>query len=271
MRVDEHTIELGSSPVFYRATPAVGVPTLYVHGSPTSSDDWVPFLERTGGIAPDLPGFGRSGKAGDLDYSLSGLADFLERFLKELRLDRLRLVGHDWGAAAALVLAQRHPQLVERLVIANAVPLLEGFRWHRIARVWRRRALGELVMGSTTKWLLARGLRHGSVRPDAWTQSHVNAVWEQFDQGTQRAILRLYRSGDERSLVQAGAGLESLRIPALVIWGERDPWLPPELAEAYAARLPEASLERIADAGHWPWLDQPAVFDLLANYLRTSA
>ena len=73
VRVDEHTINLDESPVFYRrATEAPGVPALYLHGIPTSSDDWVEFLARTGGIAPDLIGFGRSGKGGHLDYSVDG-------------------------------------------------------------------------------------------------------------------------------------------------------------------------------------------------------
>ena len=60
---------------------SAGDPTLrqplYLHGIPTSSDDFVPFLERTGGVAPDLIGFGRSGKGGHLDYSIDGHADFV--------------------------------------------------------------------------------------------------------------------------------------------------------------------------------------------------
>ena len=85
MRVDEHTINIDESPVFYRSSAETpDVPVLYLHGIPTSSDDWVEFLERTGGIAPDLMGFGRSGKGGHLDYSLAGLTGFVERFLAEL-------------------------------------------------------------------------------------------------------------------------------------------------------------------------------------------
>ena len=80
-----------------------------MHGVPTSSDDWIPFLERTGGIAPDLIGFGRSGKGGNLDYTIAGLTDFLERLLEHLEIDRVKLVVHDWGAAVGLALAQRQP------------------------------------------------------------------------------------------------------------------------------------------------------------------
>ena len=121
----------------------------------------------------------------------------------------MKLVAHDWGAAGGLVFAQRHPDRVERIVLCNALPLFEGFHWPRLGRLWRRRVLGELAMGSVNRSLLARHLRHGCVREDAWSQERVAAVWEQFDQGTQRAILRLHRDAGEPRLAAAGAGLVS--------------------------------------------------------------
>lgn len=271
MRVDEHTIEVAGASVFYRSGPATGVPALYLHSVPTSSDDWAPMLERTGGIAPDLIGFGRSGKAGNLDYSLDGQAGYVDQLLQGLQIGRVKLVAHGWGAAIGLVYAQRHPERVERVVLCNAIPLLAGFEWPRIARVWRRAAIGELVMGSTNKWLLARTLRGGAVSADAWPDSRIAAVWEQFDQGTQRAILRLHRSVDADGLAASGAGLTGLNMPALVVWGERDPWLDPGFADAYAARLPKAVAERIPQAGHWAWMDQPATIDRIVAFLEREA
>ena len=199
MRVDEHTINLDESPVFYRSSAErPDVPVLYLHGIPTSSDDWVEFLDRTGGIAPDLVGFGRSGKGGHLDYSLAGLTGFVERFLAEIRVDAVRLVAHDWGVAIGLALARRHPERVQRLVLLNAPPLFDGFALPRLARWWRAPLIGEGLMGSTTRGMLARTLRHGSVRDDAWPDARVATVWDQFDQGTQRAILRLVRSAPKK-------------------------------------------------------------------------
>jgi pimeloyl-ACP methyl ester carboxylesterase len=263
--VDEHSIELAGSPVFYRAAPPEAPPEdatpLYLHGLPTSSDDWLTFLERTGGIAPDLIGFGRSSKAGNLDYSLDGLAGFVHALLDELAIDRVKLVGHDWGAGAGLRFAQAHPGRLERLVICNAQPLPPGFRWPRLARLWRRPVVGELAMGSTTRWLLARALRRGSVRSAAWPEPRIAAVWEQFDQGTQRAILRLHRSVQDQEIPK-------VEVPTLVVWGEQDPWLPPAVAEAYAAQLPNSTLERVADAGHWPWLDEPELIERIALFLK---
>jgi pimeloyl-ACP methyl ester carboxylesterase len=270
LRVDEHTFELAGAPIHYRTAPASDPRPLYLHGVPTSSDDWTAFLERTGGLAPDLIGFGRSSKGGHLDYSIDGLADYLERLLGALSVERVSLVAHDWGAGAGLAFAQRHPERIERLVLINALPLLDGFRWHRLARLWRRPILGELAMGSTTRRLLGRTLREGATNPAAWPDDRVASVYEQFDQGTQRAILRLYRSADERTLAQAGRGLTSLAMPALVIWGQRDPWLAPELGQAYARTLPNATLVQIENGGHWPWLDDPDVIGRVAQFLRAT-
>jgi 4,5:9,10-diseco-3-hydroxy-5,9,17-trioxoandrosta-1(10),2-diene-4-oate hydrolase len=265
--VDEHTIEVAEASVFYRRAPAQATEVLYLHSVPTSSDDWLGLLELTGGLAPDLPGFGRTDKAGNLDYSLNAYVLFVERFLDALAVDEIVLVGHGWGAAMGLLFAQRHPDRVTRLVIIDAIPLLEGFKWPAIVRWARRPALGELLMGSVNRWLLARILRTGAATAEAWPDARVNAVWDQFDQGTQRAILRLQRSVDSPTLAASGAGLAGLQQPALVLWGEQDPWLPPSFADAYGRRLPHATVEHVPGAGHWPWLDAPALAERVAGFM----
>jgi len=267
VRIDEHTIEVAGAPVFYRRAPSpAGTPPLYIHGVPTSSDDWLVLLERTGGVAPDLIGFGRSGKAGNLDYTLAGLAGFLERFLGTLDTPRVRVVAHDWGAGAALVFAQRYPERVERLVLCDPLPLTGDFRWHRVARLLRSPAIGELLMGSVPRWLLARALR-GASGSDAFSDERVRSVWDQFDQGTQRAVLRLHRATDQEALAAAGARLRELTMPTLLIWGELDPWFPASFADAYAERLPQATVHRIEDTGHWPWLERSEVAEEIAAFV----
>ncbi len=267
MRVDEHTISLDDSPVYYRSANRSGMTTLYLHGIPTSSDDWVEFLARTGGVAPDLIGFGRSGKGGHLDYSLTGLARFVERFLGHLAINDVQVVGHDWGAAVALTFGDRNPGRVRRLVLCNPPPPAHD-DWPRILRVCRARGLGEIAMGAISKGLFARLLRRGSARADAWSDAQIAAVWEQFDQGTQRAILRLVRSATDDVIGGSGPRLSlGPGLPTTVVWGEEDPWYPPAVADQYGARLTGASVERIAGAGHWPWLDRPEVVDSVASLL----
>ncbi len=268
MRVDEHTIELDSAPAFYRSAGAPEIPALYLHGIPTSSDDWLAPLARTGGLALDMIGFGRSSKAGHLDYSIAGLADFVSRLLAWLGVERESLVAHGWGVPVALELAMRDPRRITRLALFSPPPLVEGFRWPREARLLRTRGLGELAMGATNRRLLARVLRRASATPGAWPDERLASAWEQFDQGTQRAILRLVRHTDARWVSTHAGALRQLSLPSLVLHGDRDPWLAPGLAEAYAALLPGAEREAIADAGHWPWLDRPDVIDTLREFLE---
>jgi len=247
------------------AAPSGAAPVLYVHGVPNTGRLWGPYLERTGGLAPDLPGFGRSGKPNDFDYSIEGYAAWLATFLDALDVDRFSLVAHDWGAAA-LALAQARPERVERLVLLDAVPLLPGYSWHRMARLWRRTLVGEMTMGFTTKLATRRLLRLPDGRP--YPEDELDEVWRHFDHGTQRAILRLYRSAPEAALEAAGARLGELRCPALVAWGDADPYLPERFAHDYAAALGgETQVHVVAGAGHWPWLDDPEVIRRVAAFL----
>jgi pimeloyl-ACP methyl ester carboxylesterase len=271
VRVEEHTIELAGAPVFYRRAPSSGggVP-VYLHGAPTSSDDWVQALERTGGLAPDLLGFGRSAKGGHLHYSPESLADFVEDLLSELEIERLQLVAHGWGTAPATLLAARHPDRVERLVLCNPVPLLPGLSWPWWARLYATRGLGELAIGATTRTMVGRWLVAGSTNSKLLSGARLGPVWEQFDQGTQRAVLRLQRSVDDEREQAMATTLESLRLPVMIIWGDRDPWYPPAVLDAYRARLPEARVERLPEAGHWPWLDDPSAIDRVADFLQAN-
>lgn len=161
---------------------AVPAPILYLHGNPVGSWIWRPFLERTGGIAPDLPGFGRSAKPPDFDYSVRGYADYLEGFVDDSGLDRFSLVVHDIGAIVGLVFAQRVPERIDRLVIANHAPLLPGYRWHRFARIWRTPVVGELFMATMTGFAFRRSLRPSNVNglPDDF----VDRAWAELDGGT---------------------------------------------------------------------------------------
>lgn len=264
--VEEHLSEIGGQPVFWRSAPGDGNPVVYVHGVPTSSSDWVPFLERTGGLAPDLPGFGRSGKRGDGDYTMEGYDRWLERFLEQQGVDRFKLVVHDWGVVGLLV-AQRFPDRIERLVVMDAIPFLPGYRWHRIAKAWRTPILGEIFMGSLIRPVLKFVSREFNATPGPAPEDFIDEIHRHLDPGTQRAILRLYRSSPPDKLAAAGARLGELDCPALVVWGDHDPYVPARFCDAYAAVLGDAERLHLPDAGHWPWLDRPDLVDTIAAFL----
>ena len=254
MEIAERTVQVAGLDVHVRQAGDASV--LYLHGVPTHSIDWVPFLERCGGIAPDLPGFGHSAKPADFDYSIAGYDRFLEELTAELGLDRLTLVMHDWGGVG-LAFAQRFPERVERIVMFPVVPFLPGYRWHRVARGWRTPLLGELLMGFSTRWAFRRELPRELADP----------AWETFDHGTQRAILKLYRSAPPDVLARAGERLADVRAPALVLWSEDDPYLPAEFARLHADALGgEVTLE-LVDGGHWPWLARPELVSRVGDFV----
>jgi pimeloyl-ACP methyl ester carboxylesterase len=265
--VTDSRAQVAGVELFWREAPSPEgrAPALYVHGSPGNSDDWLDFLARTGGIAPDLPGFGRSGKPAHFDYTIEGYSNTLEELLAQQRVDRYSLVVHDWGGAA-LALAQRAPERVERLVIIDAVPLLAGYGWHRLARIWRTPLAGELFMGLSTRRAFKRLARAGVVEPPS--DEFLDSVWNHFDHGTQRAILKLYRSAPPSVLERAGDRLGELKCPALIMWGEDDPYIPASFASRLADALGgDTRVELLQGVRHWPWIDDPHVIDTVADFL----
>lgn len=266
--IQERRAKIAGFEIFWREAPpqAGGVPTLYVHGVPTNADDWTPFLEKTGGVALDLPGFGRSEKPMHFDGSLGAYNAFLQAFIAQQGWERFNLVVHDWGALA-LITAQELHEKINRVVVINAVPLLPGYKWHRVARLWRTPFFGELAMGLTTKsiarWLTREARPNREALPDEW----IDSMWDHFDHGTQRAILKLYRGAPPKVLEESGERFGQLTAPALIIWGELDPYIPTRFAALYAETLPNAGLELLPDAGHWSWVDRPDVIDMTADFL----
>jgi pimeloyl-ACP methyl ester carboxylesterase len=267
--VEELELVVDGVRVFYRRVPGEGTPVVYFHGNPSHSEDWMPFLERGGpAIAIDMPGWGRSDRPDpkEFDYSMYGLSAFLERCLDALGVGQRKLVVQDWGVLA-LIGAQQRPDLVERLVVIDVVPLLPGFRWHWIAQIWRRRPLGEIfnAMGTKPAFRLALRQAHGDHK--AMPPEFVDMIWDHLDKGTQQATLALYRHADPDRLAAAGKDLNKLTCPSLVLWGDRDRYLPVKFGDDFVRILPNSRLETVEGAGHWPWVDDPTVVDRVLSFV----
>src|SRR5437870_3973343 len=113
--ISEAFREVDGTRIFCREVAGDGPPAVFVHGNPTHSADWIPYLERIEGpaIAFDLPGFGRSDRPDPaaFDHSVGAYGDLIAELLGQLAPEGYRLVVHDWGAVG-LVAAQRDPEKV---------------------------------------------------------------------------------------------------------------------------------------------------------------
>jgi pimeloyl-ACP methyl ester carboxylesterase len=110
-------------------------------------------------------------------------------------------------------------------------------------------------------------MRQASGDRSPFPPEFIDSIWKHWDAGTSRAVLALYRHADPDRLARAGEDLGRLACPSLVVWGERDPYLPIRFAEAFAEALPDAELELVPAAGHWPWVDDARVVDRVLGFL----
>lgn len=250
-------------------TAGVGDPVIFVHGNPDTADEWAPFLAQSGRlgrvITPDLPGFGRSARPDQV--TLLSLRDWFVTLVDELEIERYRLVVHDWGVVG-LAGALMRPEQLERLVIIDAVPLLDSYRWHWLARAWRTRLLGELSMVGFRRPVLRQITRLSSPRPGPMSDAFLDDAMAYFDNGTRRAVLSLYRSADPDVLGAAGATLGQLRCPTLVVWGEGDPYIGPQDGQRMADAIPGAQITIKPGVGHWCWREDPQIVEDVISFLQ---
>ncbi|MEU5993067.1 haloalkane dehalogenase [Spirillospora sp. NPDC047418] len=118
------TARVLDSTIFYREVGSGAIPLVFLHGNPTSSYLWRHILPVAGVssrcLAPDLIGMGESGKP-DIDYSFDDHARYLDAWFDALALDRVVLVGHDWGGALAFDWAARHPGRVAGIAFTETI------------------------------------------------------------------------------------------------------------------------------------------------------
>lgn len=247
---------------------------VFVHGNPGSRRDWDDLLSRSAAfsrcVALDLPGFGRADRPDGFEYTVAGYARFLGAALDELAVHRAHLVLHDFGGLWALEWAAREPERLASAVLVNTGLLLD-YGWHYLARIWRTPVVGEAFMAATNRSGFRTLLRHGN--PRGLPRAFVDRMYDDFDAGTKRAILRLYRATPDPSAVgrRQAAALAPLDRPALVLWGARDPYLPTRLAPRQREAFPSAEIAILEESGHWPIADDPdGVGRLVEPFLRSA-
>jgi len=246
--------------LFYREAGTVGAPKLLLlHGFPTSSHmfrDLIPLLaDNFHIVAPDLPGFGRSGnpKANTFD----SIAETIERFAESIGFDRFAVYVFDYGAPTGFRLAMRHPERVTAIISQNGNAYEEGLSegWNPIRAYWEdpseanRAALRAMLTPETTYWQYT----HGAPDPDAVSPDGYSLDDYYLTRpGTAEVQLDLF--GDYKSNVALYPAFQdyfrTAQPPLLAIWGRNDPFFLPAGAEAFKRDIRSADV-RFLDTGHF--------------------
>jgi haloalkane dehalogenase len=230
---------------------------LLLHGYPESSYMWhraLPALADAGwrALAPDLSGYGDSepNPPGSWERHVATL----DRFVRELDLDPVALVTHDWGVPIGLRWACDHPGSARALVISDG-----GFfadrRWHDLANVMRTPGEGERLIDSYTREGFVAAMRAVS---SAMSDEAIAEYWKGFaDDTRRRGHLELYRSGDFDKLLPYEGCVAALEVPTMILWGEEDRFASVRMAERFHQEISGSELQVLAGAGHFVWDDEP--------------
>ena len=269
-----HYVEAGEGPL-----------VVLLHGFPEFWFSWrfqIPALAAAGFrvVAPDMRGYNLSEKPrGVVSYALERLAGDVERLVGALGEERAVVVGHDWGGIVAWAVAMLHPERVERLVILN-VPHPE--RFSRGLRAPRQLLKSLYAFFFQIPWLPEKVLRAGDfailrsvfrndpVRPGTFGEEDIDRYVEALSRpGALTAAINYYRALARRAPTVARALRRRIEAPVLVVWGQRDLFLVPELAAPDPDLVPDARVRRLPDASHWVQQDRPErVNALLLDFLR---
>lgn len=227
-----------------------------LHGLPGGGRVWDGVAAALGGshrvVAPDLPGLGANTRP-IRPRDLGDIAARTDEMLAELALPkRFVLVMHDVGALFGLAWAVERPQRPAALVVLNA-GVFGDRRWHWGARLLRTRGLGALLVRALPRAAFARELRRASAGGiDAATAARLHA---DFPLPARQTARHLYRLQGPRLFTGFEVRVRALAaaVPSLVLWGERNPYLP----GSFAARFGAAQVRCYPDLGHWPHVEAP--------------
>ncbi len=206
-----------------------GSPVLYLHGGSGLAMD-APFVELIAKerrvLAPSHPGFGKSSLPDWLD-SVDDIAHVYLELLDRVGLKRTDLVGFSIGGWIAAELATKVPERLDRLVLIGPVDKLDRLRFHDPARNPRDLA----ALGDEELLIAARN-----------AETLALLSWEPYMHNP-KLPHRLHR----------------VDVPTLFLRGASDGIVSAEYLERYAALVPKARIETVAEAGHLPHVEQPAV------------
>lgn len=258
--VDTHLVRAGS-----------GEPVILLHGLGASSYSWrftLPELARRYEVfAPDFPGFGRSEKPADFDYSIAGQHAWLLALMDRLGLSRARFVGNSMGGVIALWTALEAAPRVERMALLGtpAYPeqrprVLWPLTWPILGRIYEW-ALGE----TTLRWIA----KSTFVDKSKITEEMIAEYGAPLKTAAgRRAVAEFIRRAVPPDFRERVARYRELAMPALVLVGDSDGMVDRPGAKRLARELPNARFVCLDCCGHAPQEDAPErVVALLRDFL----
>jgi pimeloyl-ACP methyl ester carboxylesterase len=272
-------ITLPQGTIHYRDT-GEGPPVVFLHGLLVDGEVWrkvTPLLQgaaRT--IVPDLPlGSHRLAMKADADLSPAGVARLVGDLLAALDLEDVTLVGNDSGGAISQLVALDHGERVGRLVLTNCdcfdvFPPKEFVPMVKAARVPGAlyAAMQPMRAAKARRLPMAYGWLAHEI-PDEVTGAWIQPFLD--DPDIRRDAVAFMRAIDKATMIDAAERLPSLKIPALVVWGQDDRFFSPELGERLASVL-GARLAPIAGARTFVSEDEPeALAAVIRDFVREGA
>jgi epoxide hydrolase 4 len=265
------------------ATAGKGGLIIFLHGFPEFWYEWKDQLEEFGrdhqAVAPDMRGYNLSSKPAELDqYQMKYLIEDVRALAEKLGHRKFTLVAHDWGGAVAWAFAMAHPEYLDKLVIINA-PHPGVFMRELRDNPAQQKASQYMLMfrgpqaeqllsannyAALVQAVLGEGLKAGHI-----TEEDKKAYIEAWSQpGALTGGLNYYRAArigpptaaDGKTEMNAGMDLSSLavKVPTLVIWGERDTALLTGNLEGLDKFVTSLVVKRIPDGTHWVIHEKPA-------------
>ena len=281
MSITENKIKVGSLEWFYRESISPGrsdlLPVVLLHGLPSHSYSWrhiMPALARQGtrAIAPDLIGFGLSGKPErrEFAYTPDAFITALADLFQVLELERFSLVVQGFLGSVGLQYALRHPDRIESLTILNT-PISTTAKLPWKMQQWGLPMAGEMM--TQDPLLVDRTLEGGSRYQisDADLDVYRKPFLKSSKAG--RSLLATVRNLQlQQSMAEIESGFQQWQKPTLVVWGMNDPWLSLSMAQNFVKSAPQTELVQLQNVGHYPQehYSEEILKDLL-RFVRISA
>jgi pimeloyl-ACP methyl ester carboxylesterase len=241
----------------------------YLHGYPSCSLDIAPVVDRAGDaatfLALDFPGFGASDKPSGHPWSIMACADAVEAMWADRGVTATVLECHDYGVSPGQELLARRAEGRLSVEITATV-------WHNggLYPDLHRPTLGQQLLvdpdrGAEVAQAMTEELFTGGVAI-TWGQRHpldefaVHQMWSsmQAGGGAGRANELLHYLAERREFAGRWSGaLEGDDRPMWFVWGDLDPVSGAHMVERVETNIPHATVQRLADVGHWPTLEAP--------------